>query len=119
MRSPEYKFGESAGKIWRALNNNGCLNEKQLLKITRLNEKEFYAGLGWLARENKISRVDKDSYKLDDTNLTPEIGGNAGKVYQVMEIWGEADVSILKTLTDVNEKDIYAALGWLARENKI
>lgn len=48
-----------------------------------------------------------------------EIGVNAGKVWNAIkdgEIKNVADVKKTSKLTD---KDLYAAIGWLARESKI
>jgi len=89
------------------------------LKITKLNEKELYAGLGWLAREDKIFKDNTESYKLDKTNLTNNIGTLAGKVWKILDIWDEADIYSIKKLSKADEKDIYSAIGWLAREDKI
>ena len=47
-------IGYNAGTVWVALNDAVTLGVKQLKKITKLKEKELYAALGWLARENKI-----------------------------------------------------------------
>lgn len=48
-------IGYNAGTVWVALNNAEALGVKQLRKITKLKDKEVYAALGWLARENKIN----------------------------------------------------------------
>ena len=48
-------IGTYAGSVWVALNATDALGVKQLKKITKLKDKEVYAALGWLARENKIS----------------------------------------------------------------
>ncbi len=47
-------IGTWAGSIWVALNEAEVLDIKQLKKITKLKEKEVYAALGWLAREDKV-----------------------------------------------------------------
>ena len=47
-------IGTNAGTVWVALNDAQALGVKQLKKITKLKDKEVYAALGWLARENKI-----------------------------------------------------------------
>ena len=52
-------IGYNAGTVWTALNEADALGVKQLRKITKLKEKEIYAALGWLARENKIN-IDVD-----------------------------------------------------------
>ena len=96
-----------------------CLEKDKILKVTQLNENEFYAGIGWLARENKIFEEDEAHYGIGTTNLTPKIGINAGRVWKVMDIWGEVNLSTIRQLADMSEKEIYSALGWLAKEDKI
>ncbi len=49
------KAGETAGKIWNALNETEGLTAKQIKKVTKLVDKDLFLGLGWLLRENKIS----------------------------------------------------------------
>lgn len=48
-------IGLWAGLVWNALNEADALGLKQLKKITKLKEKELYAAIGWLAREDKIT----------------------------------------------------------------
>lgn len=48
-------IGVNAGAVWEALNKAEALGLKQLKKITKLKDKETFAALGWLARENKIN----------------------------------------------------------------
>lgn len=48
------EIGKYAGEIWQALNEAESLGIKQIKKITKLKDKETYAGLGWLAREGKL-----------------------------------------------------------------
>ena len=47
-------IGTWAGLVWNALNEADVLDNKQIKKMTKLKDKELYAALGWLARENKI-----------------------------------------------------------------
>lgn len=47
--------GETAGKIWNALNETDGLTAKQIKKIAKLKDKELFLGFGWLLREEKIS----------------------------------------------------------------
>lgn len=59
------KFGVNAGSVWSALNeNNGKASLKEIKKATKLTEKDLYAALGWLAREDKvdIEEVEKDIF---------------------------------------------------------
>lgn len=51
-------IGLWAGLVWKALNEAEVLGIKQLKKITKLKEKELYAALGWLGREDKITIQD-------------------------------------------------------------
>ena len=119
MRSNIETFGTSAGKIWNTLNDKGLLNKKKIIENTRLNTKEFYIGLGWLARENKVFREKKNYYRLDSTNLADEIGKIAGRIWKIIDIWDEVDISSIKKLSGVDDNQIYLGLGWLAREDKI
>ena len=112
------KFGQSAGKVWNTLNKYGVLTEPTLMKNTRLTDKEFYAAIGWLARENKISKTGV-KYQLSETNLTEKIGYAAGKVYNVLTNHGEVDVTYISRITKIKTNDAYSAVGWLAREDKI
>ena len=111
-------FGCFAGKIWSALNIYGPLEKTSLIDNTKLNLDDFFIGIGWLARENKISK-DMNYYKLDNTNLTHEIGESAGKIWKYLELNGPADInSILKSI-EINKEEAYSAIGWLSREKKI
>jgi hypothetical protein len=58
------KIGENAGKVWIALTQAGKSELKDLKKITKLTEKDLYAALGWLAREDKVAfeEIEKDIY---------------------------------------------------------
>jgi len=47
--------GEFAGMIWRALEGKNSLSQKEIKKAAKLKDKEFYLGLGWLLREDKIN----------------------------------------------------------------
>ncbi len=119
MRNKFNKFGISAGKIWNALNENGPLNKKKIIEITNLNIADFHIGLGWLARENKISRTNKDKYTLDNTNLTDEIGKIAGRIWRIIDVWEEVDIQSIKNLSGIDDELMYSAIGWLAREDKL
>ena len=54
MRNTDDRFGKNAGKIWATLNERGPMIEEDIIKATRLKDREFYSAVGWLARENKI-----------------------------------------------------------------
>ena len=48
-------IGNNAGLVWNALNSNGKMTETKLKKETGLASPEFFAALGWLAREGKLN----------------------------------------------------------------
>ena len=54
------KIGNNAGLVWNALDGKGEVNLKEVKKVTKLSEKDLYAALGWLSREEKIILVEND-----------------------------------------------------------
>ena len=120
MRNIVDSYGKNAGKIWTTLETQGSLSENKLIKTTKLDEDEFYAAVGWLARENKIIKQGS-VYRLGQsrTNWSKTIGRNAGKIWKTLENWGEVDAPYLPTLTNLTVRDAYSALGWLAKEGKL
>jgi len=118
MKNVINNFGRNAGKIWTTLNVLGPLSKTILVKKTRLKENDFYAGVGWLARENKIYKNGL-KYELKETNLTDKIGVDAGKVWNALNSQRDIVVSTITKIAQINKRDAYSALGWLAREDKI
>ncbi len=113
------EFGQNAGKVWQALNEKGPLSEIKLINNTFLNEHQLSAAVGWLARENKIC-CNGTVYKIGGTNLVGKIGFDAGKIWTALsQQQTDVDISSLARLTRIDVKDVYSAIGWLARENKI
>lgn len=111
-------FGLNAGAVWKKLSAQGSLDESKLLEETKLTSDDMFSAVGWLARENKIA-CECGCFKLGDTNLVPSIGKDAGKVWKVLNIWGETDIASLSKLSRLDEKRVSAALGWLGREDKV
>lgn len=54
------KAGLVAGQIWTALEGTEGLTHKQIKKATKIVDKDFFLGLGWLLREDKVSISDVD-----------------------------------------------------------
>lgn len=54
--SPSYvaRIGETAGRIWHVLNENGSLNLSQIVKKVDRPRDEVMQAIGWLAREDKL-----------------------------------------------------------------
>jgi hypothetical protein len=48
------KIGETAGKVWHALQNGSEMSTTQLKKATGADDKTLWMALGWLAREDKL-----------------------------------------------------------------
>ena len=94
MKDITGNVGKKAGKIWMALNEYGPLPKDLIMKKGRLDEKDFYYALGWLARENKICKYGQ-KYQLGDTNLTEKIGNDAGKIWNTLKTQGDIDVSTI------------------------
>lgn len=52
--------------------------------------------------------------------MTDLIGTNAGLVWHTLNEKGKLSLKEVKKITKIRtEKDVYAALGWLAKEGKI
>ena len=51
--------------------------------------------------------------------LTAEIGENAGKIWLLLHTWREVNVAHIAEYLDIDIAELFAALGWLAREGKI
>ncbi len=118
MNEIEKNFGFYAGKIWDTLKDDDSQVQTKIMKKAGLTNDEFFGAIGWLARENKIWK-EKRTYKLGETNLTREIGANAGKIWDVLTKSSEIDITAMAREAKIPKTDCYAAIGWLAREGKI
>lgn len=56
-------IGAWAGLLWNALNEAENLDKKQIKAATKLKDKEIYAAIGWLARENKLTFAESEDGK--------------------------------------------------------
>jgi len=63
------KIGSDAGRLWTVLNENGIKTVKEVKKLTKLTDKEIYAAIGWLAREEKLTFEQKEDDK--EFSLSP------------------------------------------------
>ena len=48
------KIGYDAGNVWKVLDAQGIKSVKELKKATKLSDKDLFAAIGWLAREEKL-----------------------------------------------------------------
>lgn len=58
-------------------------------------------------------------YLFKIKKMIEKIGTNAGKVWTLLDEAGTQNVKDLKKSSKMTDKDLYAALGWLAREGKV
>lgn len=65
-------IGQNAGLVWEALNVGEALGTKRIKKITKLKDKELYAALGWLAREDKVNFQETEDGKELLVSLTQD-----------------------------------------------
>ena len=61
----EAEIGSAAGIIWRYLDQHGETSLNKLKRGTKLTDQLLFMGLGWLAREGKLTFVrDKRSLQV-------------------------------------------------------
>ncbi len=53
------------------------------------------------------------------SDIVSLFGGQAGAVWQILHVRGPLTESELLDLSHLSQPQLYAAIGWLARENKI
>ena len=47
--------GNTAGEIWKYLDENGPTSVAKLIRETKIDEKNIQRGIGWLSQEDKVS----------------------------------------------------------------
>jgi hypothetical protein len=119
VRNIVERFGVSAGMIWSALDERGCLCRDELFECCGLSDFDFFTGLGWLACEGKLVLSDDGVFCLGEGVSVASFGGFAGQVWRVLDVWGVADFVTLKRLTGLDDFDVDCGLGWLGREGKL
>ena len=50
-----HTIGETAGEIWRLLNNGGPMSISAVVSKMKQPQTAVYMGIGWLAREDKLT----------------------------------------------------------------
>lgn len=53
------RIGETAGRVWRTLAENGELSAARLSKLVGEKETTIQMAIGWLAREDKVEFYEK------------------------------------------------------------
>jgi hypothetical protein len=56
------KIGETAGKVWKLLDEKGEVTLTQLKKGVKADPNLILQAIGWLAREDKLQIEKKDRY---------------------------------------------------------
>ena len=49
-----HTIGETAGEIWRLLNQEGPMSISTIVSKVKQPQSAVYMGIGWLAREGKL-----------------------------------------------------------------
>jgi hypothetical protein len=49
------KIGEDAGKVYQVLNTKNDVDISAIARLTKIEKRDCYSALGWLAREGKIT----------------------------------------------------------------
>jgi len=49
------KIGSDAGKLWQVLGRNNEFDISTISRLVKIEKKDCYTALGWLAREGKIT----------------------------------------------------------------
>ena len=62
-------IGSWAGIVWQILNEKGPMKIKDIKKEAKLREKDVYAAIGWLAREQKVTFAVVDGDKEETVAL--------------------------------------------------
>jgi hypothetical protein len=57
-------IGETAGKVWRFLDQKGEATLNQMKKGIKANPNLILQAIGWLAREDKLQIEKKDRYLI-------------------------------------------------------
>ncbi len=53
------QIGDVAGHVWHCLSDHGSMSIAQLVKNLEMPRDKVMQGVGWLAREEKVSIVEK------------------------------------------------------------
>ena len=112
------QFGRNAGFVWKILSEKGPLSIDKIMDKTHLRMYEVEIAIGWLARENKIA-YENGKYSIAPTNLTANIGKNAGTLWHLLDKSSKASMQQLIEQSSLPSQEIYKAIGWLSREEKI
>jgi hypothetical protein len=56
------KIGETAGKIWKFLEENGEASLTQIRKGVKADQNLILQAIGWLAREDKVQIEKKERF---------------------------------------------------------
>ena len=56
------KIGETAGKVWKFLEQKGEANLTQIKKGVKADPNLILQGIGWLAREDKLQIEKKERF---------------------------------------------------------
>lgn len=102
-----------AGTIWDVLACNGAVSLDWLCEATKLTPADANRGIGWLAREGRLSlerRTRRGEVRVAEA---------AEKVRQVLYTRGPMQLTRAVQVTALPEDLAHQGLGWLAREGRV
>lgn len=106
-------IGASAGAIWGVLACNGPVSLDWLRRATKLTEAEANRGIGWLAREGKLSLEHRARRR------EARVASAAEHVRRILASRGPMLAARISQATALPEDLAQQSLGWLAREGRV
>ncbi len=113
---------KNAGKIYQRLNAEDLkqASAQELKDQTDLTDHELFLSIGWLAKENKINKSKNNGlYYLGESSIAADINKHAERVRHTLQNKSKKNVASIARSAELRPMEVYIALGWLAREDKI
>jgi hypothetical protein len=109
----ESHVGTSAGAVWGVLACNGPVSLDWLRQAAKLTATDANRGIGWLAREGKLS-LERRARRRE-----VRVAEAAEQVRQVLRARGPMLVVRAAQMAALPEDLAHQGLGWLAREGRV
>ncbi|HOX05476.1 MAG TPA: winged helix-turn-helix domain-containing protein [Planctomycetota bacterium] len=106
-------MGTAAGAVWEVLAANGPVALDWLCRAARLSESDANRGIGWLAREGKLS-LERRGHRRE-----VRVSKAAERVRQLLLSRGPMLLVRATQAAAIPEDLAQQGLGWLAREGRI
>lgn len=114
------RIKEYADKILNCSENKTFRSIDELKEKTDLKEDKVHLGLGWLAKNEEIQGVLKNERNEGNKSImNQDVEENAEKIKHVLMNQSKKNVATLSKISELPSNEVYAAIGFLAREGKI